>query len=124
MNSSIDDDDDHDELHIFDKVYEVRPAKFAGIAISILNILLFTPMLGSIVWYEKFIADKRKNETKRDSQMFSLIGNVFTYSIDCLGIDYQCDQIGRFWKIWLQTFLQKKPKCLVTIWTILKTITF
>ena len=70
MNSSIDDDDDHDELHIFDKFYEVRPAKFAGIAISILNILLFTPMLGSIVWYEKFIADKRKMRQKEIVKCF------------------------------------------------------
>ena len=70
MNSSFE-----ERLNIFDEVYEMRAGKFAGIVISILNILLLSPMLCSIVWFEKFIADKRKMR-QRDRQMFFKMGQT------------------------------------------------
>jgi hypothetical protein len=44
---------------IFDEILSFQPSKVVGISLSWINILFFTPLLYSIVWYERRIANNR-----------------------------------------------------------------
>jgi hypothetical protein len=46
---------------IFDEILSFQPSKVIGISLSCVNVLFFTPLLYSIVWFERTIANNRSN---------------------------------------------------------------
>jgi hypothetical protein len=44
---------------IFDEILSFQPSKVIGISLSCINILFFTPLLYTIIWYERRIANNR-----------------------------------------------------------------
>jgi hypothetical protein len=44
---------------IFDEILSFKPSKVIGISLSCINILFFTPLLYSIIWFERRIANNR-----------------------------------------------------------------
>jgi hypothetical protein len=44
---------------IFDEILTFQPSKVIGISLSCINILFFTPLLYSIIWFERRIANNR-----------------------------------------------------------------
>jgi hypothetical protein len=49
-------------LTLSDEVYQIHGTKVFGIVLSVINISLITPLLVYIIWFEKFVSDKRKME--------------------------------------------------------------
>jgi hypothetical protein len=44
---------------IFVEILSFQPSKVIGISLSWINILFFTPLLYTIIWYERRIANNR-----------------------------------------------------------------
>ena len=54
----------NDSFDLFEGVFEMRPAKAIGITASVFNLSVFAPLFAYVIFYEKFVTDKRQKQSR------------------------------------------------------------
>ena len=54
----------NDSFELFEGVFEMRPSKVIGIAASVFNLSVFAPLFAYVIFYEKFVTDKRQKQSR------------------------------------------------------------